>query len=198
MELRPEEISRIIRSQIKHYEAKINQSETGTVILIGDGIAKAAGLTGCMVNELLEFPGGVYGMAQNLEENSVSIVMLGNEEGIREGDTVRRTGLLPGGLQPSVNRILPYASPEFGPMDGRTAWELSLCCLENARDILLALETEFRSLYARTLTLNRLGEAVILPLCPDKGGCIAYDASRAASACLEGDIEVLKRMRPAD
>ena len=53
MELRPEEISRIIRSQIKHYEAKINQSETGTVILIGDGIAKAAGLTGCMVNELL-------------------------------------------------------------------------------------------------------------------------------------------------
>ena len=92
MELRPEEISRIIRSQIKHYEAKINQSETGTVILIGDGIAEAAGLTGCMVNELLEFPGGVYGMAQNLEENSVSIVMLGNEEGIREGDTVRRTG----------------------------------------------------------------------------------------------------------
>ena len=64
--------------------------------------------------------------------------------------------------------------------------------------ILLALETEFRSLYARTLTLNRLGEAVILPLCPDKGGCIAYDASRAASACLEGDIEVLKRMRPGD
>ena len=114
------------------------------------------------------------------------------------GDTVRRAEPLSGGLQPSVNRILPYASPEFGPMDGRTAWELSLCCLENARDILLALETEFRSLYARTLTLNRLGEAVILPLCPDKGGCIAYDASRAASACLEGDIEVLKRMRPGD
>lgn len=79
------------------------------------------------------------------------------------GDTVRRAEPLSGGLQPSVNRILPYASPEFGPMDGSTAWELSLCCLENARDILLALETEFRSLYARTLTLNRLGEAVILP-----------------------------------
>ena len=114
------------------------------------------------------------------------------------GDTVRRTERLPGGLQPSVNRILPYAAPEFSPMDGRTAWELSLCCLENARDILLALETEFRSLYARNLTLNRLGEAVVLPLCPDKGGCITYDASRAASACLEGDIELLKRMRPAD
>ena len=114
------------------------------------------------------------------------------------GDTVRRTERLPGGLQPSVNRILPYAAPEFSPMDGRTAWELSLCCLENARDILLALETEFRSLYARNLTLNRLGEAVVLPLCPDKGGCITYDVSRAASACLEGDIELLKRMRPAD
>ena len=114
------------------------------------------------------------------------------------GDTVRRTERLPGGLQPSVNRILPYAAPEFSPLDGRTAWELSLCCLENARDILLALETEFRSLYARNLTLNRLGEAVVLPLCPDKGGCITYDVSRAASACLEGDIELLKRMRPAD
>lgn len=114
------------------------------------------------------------------------------------GDTVRRTERLPGGLQPSVNRILPYAAPEFSPMDGRTAWELSLCCLENARDILLALETEFRSLYARNLTLNRLGEAVVLPLCPDKGGCITYDVSRVASACLEGDIELLKRMRPAD
>ena len=114
------------------------------------------------------------------------------------GDTVRRTERLPGGLQPSVNRILPYAAPEFSPMDGRTAWELSLCCLENARDILLALETEFRSLYARNLTLNRLGEAVVLPLCPDKGGCITYDVSRAASVCLEGDIELLKRMRPAD
>ena len=92
MELRPEEISRIIRSQIKNYEVKINQSETGTVILVGDGIARAAGLEGCMVNELLEFDGGIYGMAQNLEENSVSIVMLGDDHDIREGDTVRRTG----------------------------------------------------------------------------------------------------------
>ena len=118
MELRPEEISRIIRSQIKHYEAKINQSETGTVILIGDGIAKAAGLTGCMVNELLEFPGGVYGMAQNLEENSVSIVMLGNEEGIREGDTVRRTGRVvsvPVGYE-LIGRVVDALGQ---PIDGR-------------------------------------------------------------------------------
>lgn len=113
------------------------------------------------------------------------------------GDTVRRSEALPGGLQPAVNRILPYAAPEYTGMDDETAWELSLCCLENARDILLALETEFRSLYARNLTLSRLGEAVILPLCPDKGGCMTYDLSRAASTYLEGDIELLKRMRPA-
>ena len=113
------------------------------------------------------------------------------------GDTVRRSETLPGGLQPAVNRILPYAAPEYTGMDDETAWELSLCCLENARDILLALETEFRSLYARNLTLSRLGEAVILPLCPDKGGCMTYDLSRAASTYLEGDIELLKRMRPA-
>ncbi len=92
MELRPEEISKIIRSQIKNYDVKINQSETGIVVLVGDGIARAAGLENCMVNELLEFPTGVYGMAQNLEENSVSIVMLGPDEGIKEGDTVKRTG----------------------------------------------------------------------------------------------------------
>ena len=112
------------------------------------------------------------------------------------GDTVRRSESMPGGLQPAVNRILPYAAPEYTGMDDETAWELSLCCLENARDILLALETEFRSLYARNLTLSRLGEAVILPLCPDKGGCMTYDLSRAASTYLEGDIELLKRMRP--
>ena len=111
------------------------------------------------------------------------------------GDTVRRTGLLPGGLQPSVNRILPYASPELPDVDSRAVWQLSLCCLENARDILLALEAEYRSLYARNLTLARLGEAVILPLCPDKGPCMTYDLTRAASTYLDGDIEQLRRMR---
>ena len=111
------------------------------------------------------------------------------------GDTVRRTGLLPGGLQPSVNRILPYASPELPDVDSRAVWQLSLCCLENARDILLALEAEYRSLYARNLTLARLGEAVILPLCTDKGPCMTYDLTRAASTYLDGDIEQLRRMR---
>ena len=68
MELRPEEITKIIRAQIKNYAHKLEASETGTVILVGDGIAKASGLDNCMAGELLEFPNGSYGMAQNLEE----------------------------------------------------------------------------------------------------------------------------------
>ena len=92
MELRPEEITKIIRSQIKNYENKIEQSETGVVILVGDGIAKATGLEKCMAGELVEFPNGSFGMAQNLEEETVSIVILGTDQGIKEGDVVKRTG----------------------------------------------------------------------------------------------------------
>ena len=92
MELRPEEITKIIRSQIKNYENKIEVSETGVVILVGDGIAKASGLDKCMANELLEFPDGSFGMAQNLEEDTVSITILGSDQGIKEGDIVKRTG----------------------------------------------------------------------------------------------------------
>ena len=92
MELRPEEITKIIRSQIKNYENKIQSSETGVVILVGDGIAKASGLDQCMAGELVEFPNGAFGMAQNLEEDTVSIVILGNDSGIKEGDIVKRTG----------------------------------------------------------------------------------------------------------
>ena len=92
MELRPEEITKIIREQIKNYENKLQTSETGTVILVGDGIAKVSGLDQCMAGELVEFPTGAYGMAQNLEEDTVSVVILGNDSGIKEGDTVKRTG----------------------------------------------------------------------------------------------------------
>ena len=92
MQLKPEEISKLIKEQIRHYNNKISQSDTGTIIMIGDGIARATGLDQCMANELVKFPNGEYGMALNLEENSVAIVMLGTDEGIREGDTVERTG----------------------------------------------------------------------------------------------------------
>ena len=92
MALKPEEISQIIKSQIKHYSAAIEQAETGTVILVGDGIARASGMEKCMAGELVEFSNGTYGMAQNLEENSISIVLLGSDVGIKEGDIVKRTG----------------------------------------------------------------------------------------------------------
>ena len=92
MQLKPEEITKVIRSQIKYYENAIQQNETGTVLMVGDGIARASGLVNCMAGELLEFEDGSYGMAQNLEENSVSIVLFGDDTGIGEGQTVKRTG----------------------------------------------------------------------------------------------------------
>ena len=92
MQIKPEEVSKLIKEQIKNYENKITQNDTGTILMIGDGIARVSGLEKCMANELVRFSNGEYGMALNLEENSVAIVMLGNDEGIREGDTVERTG----------------------------------------------------------------------------------------------------------
>ncbi|NSG20484.1 F0F1 ATP synthase subunit alpha [Blautia obeum] len=92
MQLKPEEISKVIRSQIKYYENAIQQNETGTILMVGDGIARASGLVNCMAGELLEFEDGSFGMAQNLEENSVSIVIFGSDENIGEGQTVKRTG----------------------------------------------------------------------------------------------------------
>lgn len=87
-----EDISSLIKAQIKNYENKIEQYETGTIVTVGDGIARAYGLDNCVSNELIEFPNGVFGMALNLEENFVSIVLLGNDMGIKEGDIVKRTG----------------------------------------------------------------------------------------------------------
>ncbi len=92
MQLKTEEISKVIRSQIKYYENTIAQNETGVILNVGDGIARASGLINCMAGELLEFEDGSFGMAQNLEENSVSIVLFGTDENIGEGQTVKRTG----------------------------------------------------------------------------------------------------------
>ncbi len=91
MQLRPEEISKIIKDQIKHYDNRIIQTDVGTVLLVGDGIARVSGLENCMANELVRFSNGTYGMALNLEENSVAVVMLGDDADIKEGDTVERT-----------------------------------------------------------------------------------------------------------
>ena len=122
MELRPEEITKIIRSQIKNYENKLQTSETGVVILVGDGIAKVSGLDKCMAGELVEFPTGAYGMAQNLEEDSVSVVILGNDSGIKEGDTVKRTGKVVS--VPVGEKLIGRVVNALGePIDGKGAIE---------------------------------------------------------------------------
>ena len=92
MSSNPAEISNIIKEQIKNYKSKIEMKETGSVILVGDGIARVYGLRSCMSGELLEFEDGSYGMAQNLEEDTVSVALLSNDNDIREGTTVKRTG----------------------------------------------------------------------------------------------------------
>ena len=88
----PGEISSIIKSQIENYKSRVEMTETGKVILVGDGIARVYGLSNCMANELLEFEDGSFGMAQNLEEETVSVAVLSNKNNIREGSSVKRTG----------------------------------------------------------------------------------------------------------
>ncbi len=90
--LNPEEITRILKAQIQHYETKINMDEIGTVLTVGDGIARVYGLDTCVSNELLLFPKGNYGIAMNLDKGSVAVVLLGGDELINEGDIVKRTG----------------------------------------------------------------------------------------------------------
>ncbi len=91
MSIRAEEISALIKQQIENYQSEIEVSDVGTVIQVGDGIARAHGLDNVMAGELVEFSNGVMGLAQNLEENNVGIIILGPYTEIREGDEVRRT-----------------------------------------------------------------------------------------------------------
>jgi len=92
LELRPEEISSIIKEQIKNYDKKLDLVDVGTVLEVGDGIARVHGLENCMAGELIEFPGEIFGMALNLEEDNIGCVLLGSDKTIKEGDTVKRTG----------------------------------------------------------------------------------------------------------
>ncbi|HNX95929.1 MAG TPA: F0F1 ATP synthase subunit alpha, partial [Holophaga sp.] len=118
MDIRAEEISRIIRSQIEGFDAQVDVSEVGTVISVGDGIARAHGLDKAMAGELLELPHGVSGLAFNLEEDNVGIILLGEYTKIKEGDTVKRTGRImsmpvgPGFIGRVVN-------PLGQPIDGK-------------------------------------------------------------------------------
>ncbi|MCA9719911.1 MAG: F0F1 ATP synthase subunit alpha, partial [Myxococcales bacterium] len=94
MDIRADEISRIIKEQIQGYETEVSIEETGTVLTVGDGIARVYGLTKAMAGELLEFPHGVRGMTLNLEEGNVGVALLGEYHLIKEGDTVKRTGTI--------------------------------------------------------------------------------------------------------
>ena len=116
--LRPEEISSIIKSQIENYKAEVEVSDIGTVIQVGDGIARVYGLAEAMAGELLEFPGEIYGMALNLEEDNIGCVILGPYTGIKEGDTVKRTGRI---VSVPVGDMLlgRVVNPLGQPMDGK-------------------------------------------------------------------------------
>jgi F-type H+-transporting ATPase subunit alpha len=92
MQIKAEEISAIIKEKIKGFDKQVDVKETGSVIQVGDGIAKVYGLDGAMAGEMLEFPGGLYGIALNLEEDNVGAVLMGDDVGIKEGDPVKRTG----------------------------------------------------------------------------------------------------------
>ncbi|HYF83446.1 MAG TPA: F0F1 ATP synthase subunit alpha [Clostridia bacterium] len=92
MSIKPDEISGILKERIKHFDQRLQSSDIGTVIQVGDGIARVYGLRDCMVNELLEFTNGVYGMALNLEEDNIGCVLMGPDQDIKEGDTVKSTG----------------------------------------------------------------------------------------------------------
>ena len=122
MQIKAEEISQIIEGQIKNYEKKVEMSETGVVLSVGDGIARVYGVENAMTMELLEFPGGVMGMVLNLEEDSVGVALLGEDTEINEGDVVKRTGKIfqvPVGAAVKGRVIDPLGNPidGLGPID---------------------------------------------------------------------------------
>ena len=121
---RPEEISNIIKSQIKNYKSRTEMTETGKVILVGDGIARVYGLKSCMSNELLEFEDGSFGVAQNLEDETVSVAVLSDKDNIREGSTVKRTGRVVS--VPVGEKLLGRVVNALGePIDGKGPVEYS-------------------------------------------------------------------------
>jgi F-type H+-transporting ATPase subunit alpha len=118
MQIKAEEISQIIEDQIKNYEQRVEMSETGVVLSVGDGIARVYGVDNAMAMELLEFPGGVQGMVLNLEEDSAGVVLLGEDTDIKEGDLVKRTGKI---VQVPVGDAVKgrVIDPLGNPLDGQ-------------------------------------------------------------------------------
>jgi F-type H+-transporting ATPase subunit alpha len=118
MVIRAEDISALLRQQIEAFQAPVEMADVGTIIEVGDGIARVRGLANAMASELLEFPGGVYGVTFNLEEDNVGVIILGNYEGLKEGDTVKGTGRL---IQVPVGEALlgRVVDPLGSPLDGK-------------------------------------------------------------------------------
>ncbi len=117
-EVKPDEVSAILRKQLSGFEKEIDVYEVGTVVQIGDGVARVYGLTKCMASELIEFPHGVFGMALNLEEDNVGCILFGDYTQVREGDEVRRTGRvasMPVG-EAMIGRVI---NPLGQPVDGK-------------------------------------------------------------------------------
>ncbi|MGE5630963.1 MAG: F0F1 ATP synthase subunit alpha [Caulobacteraceae bacterium] len=120
MSIKPDEISGILKERIKHFDQRLQSNDIGTVIQVGDGISRVYGLKNCMVNELLEFPGGVYGMALNLEEDNIGCVLLGPDKDIKEGDIVKSTGKIV--EVPVGEELLGRVVDALGnPIDGKGA-----------------------------------------------------------------------------
>lgn len=118
MGIRAEEISQVIRGQIKDYEKKVEVSETGTVLSVGDGVARVHGVEKAMAMEMLEFPGGIYGLCLNLEEDNVGVAIMGDDTKIKEGDTVKRTGRI--AEIPVGDAVLGRVIDAVGnPLDGK-------------------------------------------------------------------------------
>jgi len=119
-EIRPEEISAILRRQLSGYEKDVDIYEVGTVLQVGDGVARVYGLTKVMASELVEFPNGVVGMALNLEEDNIGVVLFGDDRLVKEGDTVRRTGRI--ASVPVGEAMLGRVVNPLGlPVDGKGA-----------------------------------------------------------------------------
>ena len=151
MELKAGEISALIRKQIENYDEKLEAEDIGTIVKVGDGIAIVQGLDNAMSSELLEFPGGVYGMVLNLEEDNIGAVLLGDDTNIKENDEVKRTGRIvevpvgdcmlgrvvnalgqpiDGGAPIKASRYRPVERVAPGVMTRKSVWPYSRRCRE--------------------------------------------------------------------
>ena len=165
MQLKPEEISKLIKEQIKTYENRVSQSDTGTIIMVGDGIAHVSGLDNCMANELVRFTNGEYGMALNLEENSVAVVMLGSDEGIKEGQPVDGKGPIEAAETRPIERnapgIIQRKSVSVPLQTGIKAIDSMIPIGRGQRELIIGDRQTGKTVIALDTIINQKGQDVI-------------------------------------